>query len=53
MIAHGSAVGRTITNAIRRGQEFVRSGVNQAITETLASIGQDSPESTPAREMKT
>ncbi|MAB71376.1 MAG: phosphate acyltransferase PlsX [Planctomycetaceae bacterium] len=53
MIAHGSAVGRTITNAIRRGQEFVRSGVNQAITETLASVGQESPESPSAREIKT
>ena len=53
MIAHGSAVGRTIANAIHRGREFVRSGVNQAISETLASVGQDSPERETAREIKT
>ena len=41
MIVHGSAVGRTITNAILRGREFVLSGVNQAITESLATVGQD------------
>ena len=40
MIAHGSAVGRTITNAILRGREFVRSGVNEAISEALATVGQ-------------
>ena len=41
MIAHGSAVGRTITNAILRGREFVRSGVNEAMTEALANVGQN------------
>jgi glycerol-3-phosphate acyltransferase PlsX len=40
MIVHGSAVGRTITNAILRGREFVLSGVNEAITEALATVGQ-------------
>ena len=46
MIAHGSAKGRTITNAILRGREFVRSGVNEAMTEALATVGQisESPE---------
>ena len=41
MIAHGSAIGRTITNALLRGREFVRSGVNETITEALATVGQD------------
>jgi fatty acid/phospholipid biosynthesis enzyme len=41
MIAHGSAIGRTITNAILRGREFVRSGVNEAMTESLAHVGQN------------
>lgn len=44
MIAHGSAVGRTITNAIIRGREFVLSGVNEAISTALADVGQSAPE---------
>ncbi|MEE2894930.1 MAG: phosphate acyltransferase PlsX [Planctomycetota bacterium] len=44
MIAHGSAIGRTITNAIHRGREFVRSGVNEAISSALADVGQALPE---------
>ena len=38
MIAHGSAVARTITNAVLRGREFVRSGVNTMISDSLASL---------------
>jgi glycerol-3-phosphate acyltransferase PlsX len=44
MIAHGSAVGRTISNAIVRGREFVLSGVNDAITTALADVGQNARE---------
>ncbi|MDG2021856.1 MAG: phosphate acyltransferase PlsX [Phycisphaerales bacterium] len=53
MIVHGSAVGRTITNAILRGREFVLSGVNQAITESLATVGQDPISNEAGKEIKT
>ena len=44
MIAHGSAVARTITNAVLRGREFVRSGVNTMISESLANLAEPSPQ---------
>ncbi|MBC02702.1 MAG: phosphate acyltransferase PlsX [Phycisphaerae bacterium] len=47
MIAHGSAIGRTITNAISRGRDFVLSGVNDAISTALADVGQNTPENAP------
>ncbi len=46
MIAHGSAVARTITNAVLRGREFVRSGVNTMISESLAHLAE-----TPSQEV--
>jgi glycerol-3-phosphate acyltransferase PlsX len=53
MIVHGSAVGRTITNAILRGREFVLSGVNLAITEALATVGQDAARNETGKEIET
>ncbi|MCP4833655.1 MAG: phosphate acyltransferase PlsX [Phycisphaera sp.] len=51
MIAHGSAVGRTITNAVIRGREFVLSGVNEEISKALADVGQSTRE-TSAEEVR-
>ncbi|MCK4872669.1 MAG: phosphate acyltransferase PlsX [Phycisphaerales bacterium] len=38
MIAHGSSEARTIRNAILKSRDFLRSGVNKAIVERLASM---------------
>ncbi len=35
LISHGSSVGRTITNAIRRARNFVELGINDAIVRRL------------------
>jgi phosphate acyltransferase len=53
MIVHGSAVGRTITNAILRGREFVLSGVNEKITEALATVGQPVISNEAGKEIQT
>lgn len=36
MICHGSSESRTITNAIKKAQQYAQSGVNQAIIDALA-----------------
>jgi glycerol-3-phosphate acyltransferase PlsX len=38
IICHGSSEARTIRNSIRNAREYVKSGVNQAITERLATL---------------
>lgn len=38
IICHGSSEARTIRNSIRNAREYVKSGVNQAITERLAAL---------------
>ncbi|HWB20583.1 MAG TPA: phosphate acyltransferase PlsX [Phycisphaerales bacterium] len=38
IICHGSSVARTITNAILRSRKYVELGVNQAISQRLASM---------------
>jgi len=45
MICHGSSIARTMTNAVRRSHEFVRSGVNEAITEAFADANRNPMES--------
>ena len=45
MISHGSSIARTMTNAIRRSHAFVRSGVNEAITEAFADANRNPMES--------
>ena len=44
LISHGSSVARTITNGITRACHFARSGVNEAITESLATARMESAE---------
>lgn len=41
MICHGSSQGRTIYNTIRNAKQYVRLGVNDAITEALAGHTSD------------
>jgi glycerol-3-phosphate acyltransferase PlsX len=46
MISHGSSVGRTMTNAIKRARDFVLSGVNDAMVDALAKADTSTLEST-------
>lgn len=44
VIAHGSSEARTIRSAIRNCRQYVTSGVNQAIVESLAAVSAMTPD---------